>query len=343
MRRFTCLAIVVVLVVMMLPTVSQAQEDDTKSRLTETFVASDESFSFMYPEDWELSLDSDIPAFSVEIEAHDPGQDGTVVEGSNLFVSVTLMERDTDATLEDAANTDLADMIGLGGELTGPDYFLVNDKVAVQLDVSTIMFNITDILLELDEDTLVKIQLTGTSDQIANTLLLAYEILGSVRLSDDTAEQAPLHFALSEPESYESDTHGIGFEYPADWEVSEGDSYVLVTAPSGVSIGLSYYTYDPAPEDVEDIAAYEVQFTVDNTVEQIPTVEVGELLPFELNEQHYVRVAIIEPSEPLQLTAASVQFGDATVGNITFLGSPYLVGQEEATFLAIIGSLHLLD
>jgi hypothetical protein len=228
----------------------------------------------------------------------------------------------------------------LAEEINDPIEYRITGKSAAQVDTTSALFNFTYLALELAPDTYLVMSLAGTPDQIAAVIPIVLEVFNTARYKGDSTPIKGLVLETILPESYSSSALLVNFNYPANWTVEETETYVLVTAPSGYSIGLSQYEFyeDEVPAGVENLSEYEVVTTLEQILEQVPESSATEVITFELQGRSAAQAAL-QDSSGGYLGLLTVQFNDATVGRITIVGTPVQVAQMNQIVMGIAASL----
>lgn len=307
--------------------------------LTETFIDSSEQYQFNYPADWEPSFEADAPIFTIPVESESIPYEDVMVESDALNLMVFLNEGSTDLTPTDIALQEVETM-AMADEVSDPIAYRLTGRPAAQINSVNMIFSFSHIVLQIAPDTYLVAMLTGSIDQIVAATPIVLEVLNTARYQGDTTPLKPLVLESILPQNYSSDGLSIHFDYPADWVVEDTENYVLVTAPSGLSVGLSSYTFfeDEFPADTENLAAFEVETKIPLILEQLPDGTATEVTAFEL-EGRPAASATVQDNQGGNLGLLSVQLDEVTVGRITIIGSPYQIAQAHQVILGIAASL----
>jgi hypothetical protein len=335
MRR---IGIVSVLLLTLLPW-GWAFAQEASLDLSQTFVDSEERFQFQYPADWETIGEAGMPMFSIPIQSQGISDTGFSMDSSSMSVMVFLDEARTNTTATDIA-LEQVEIAAMADMLAAPLEYRITGRAAAQVDTANEIFNFTYIALELAPDTYLILMLNGSVDQIAATTPIVLEVLNTARYQDDATPLKRMVLEYLLPERYVSTNLGITFEHPSDWIAEDTDNYVLLTAPNGLSLGLSGYRFfeDKIPAGTENLAVFEVEEKLVQISEQIPNSVVSEVTSFELQGRSTAR-AVLQDESGGQLGLLTIQFDEESVGRMTIIGTPAQLAQANQTVLAIAASL----
>jgi hypothetical protein len=314
------------------PALVRAQDDDIPP-LTETFTVADYDLDFQHPADWEIMGDDAGPSilFSAPIGGTgEPNTSGIAVEGGATLVQWRFIA--SDASPAAAAQAAAEDFVGADTDLyniTEPLHLTINGHAAAQVDTTSLIMLQRFISMEIDEETAVVVEMLGLGDSVVRVAPITLAMLATVResgapLPDSSPVVTP---ALMQNHLREADQ--TSFSAPADWFIEETDNFTLLTAPNGVTVGISS---EPLP-DLDDIVLDTITLISDNLLRQLPGVELSDIEEFEVNNQRAARVTGMDNG--IYFGFWAIGLSSEVVGHISVIGPPEDVSELEAIIFAI--------
>lgn len=304
---------------------------------------SNDTFSFAYPDDWEITEQSETSVlFSAPIAATGAGQTGDFsiqTEGMGIFVIV----EETSLNALELAESEIEEIAGDGVFTAEPLIELViNDRDAAMVDANSMLLSWRIITMSLDEEYVVLVIMTGVDEQFNQATPIVLDILNSVRVAGDDTPIDPLIASITLEETHTRPDGNMAFDYPAGWEVTEEETYTLLIIPDNdVTIGLSSTAYpEDVPVDEAELSSIVAEF-IDVVTNQYPSFDViddGTVLT--LNEdQLAVSALLVDPEDGFAYGYIVFSFGENNLGRVTIIGSSTGMTSLLDTPLAIAASV----
>lgn len=317
------------------PTVVYAQTPDS----TQPFTADDGRFSLYYPADWEIrdsggeEIIFDAPIFGIGQEVQPPSEGMTVMftvhsRGKNSKTAEALAREEAEAFAEPPIAP------------SPPQNLLLNTYPLAIVDVLGGILVTRHIVMDLQERNYVRVYLAGTLEQFFTATPLVLDILNTVRLADDTAPITPYMLSLPDSTAHARPNAWIVFEHPSDWQPEEMDTHTLLTAPNGVTVGISGEPLSPEIPDSPSVPRNRVEEVIGLVQRDIPNITASGVVDFTVQGFPAARVYMTDDTE---LAFGYIVRGleDTVYANITVVGEPQAVLSIDPTVLAIVHSISL--
>ncbi len=317
------------------PTVIHAQTPDS----TLPFTADDGGFSLLYPADWKINRsEGETVLFTAPIFG--PGQ-GAQPPSEGIAVMFTIHTRGKNSkTAEELARAE-AESFAESGSLPSPSQnLLLNTSPLAIVDVLGDILDARYIAVDLQEGNYALVWLAGTVEQFFTATPLVLDILNTVRLAEDTTPITPYMLSLSDSTAHARPNAWIVFEHPADWQAEEMDTHTLLTAPNGVTVGISGEPLSPDIPDSPSVPRNRVEEVVGLVQRDIPNVIASEVIDFTVQGFPAARVYMTDNTE-LAFGYLVRGLEDTVYANITVVGEPQAVLSIDPTVLAIVHSISL--
>lgn len=299
---------------LLLPTIVLAQDSDTD--LSEVYETN--NFTISYPEDWsivdDLTGNSGV-AFSVPVAGAGGGLRGVIVQREDIRVWLTLSENDDRTALELVQDNADDFMDGLSDAEMGLSLeFLINDREVAFADVHS-LFPQRYMAMIVDKDTVLEAMIIGVPTQFITVMPTLMEVLNTFRLADDDSEIEELNVEYVLPETHRR-RGDWSFDYPAEWDMEDRDTFTLMTVPSiETTLGLGA-THQ---RDASDLEGYAGEF-LDNILDQAPDLEY-EVYEFETEDYVAIRTDFTDPESDFAYTSIVAYMEEDILITFTIIGT----------------------
>lgn len=345
------LVLVFLLIAVLLPQNTMAQSGDEE--LTNIYESDDGAFSFRYPDTWELSDEANFifegVRFSVDMPATSVTDDGFSIELEALGIVVNIGAVDDGEATPESLVTQSADTWTAGdgsavftvGELSR---YTLNGQAMAAIEVSSMLSTFRFVALDLGDGQFAQVTLTGVPEQFFMANPTVYAVLHSIGVDGapifaEVLDVAPL---IELSETYTLSDNTLTFNYPDGWAVNETESYALVDALDGYSLGISTDEFLPDEDPTEAVGEF-AAYARDSYLEEYDLTVHREVSRGFINGRPLAYFVMYE--EPTDTLFMMVVYGvtDERMVRITVLGSPRLVAAGNDNLHAIMRSMEAVE
>lgn len=313
------------LVLLFMPGLVSAQNPD----LTETYTADDSSFSLRYPAEWEITdTAGEMVTFSAPVSGVLPVVFTINTLGKNQKTAAELALSEADAVV--GASPDVI--------ITTPQELALGSLPLAVVDVIGEPFDSRYVAVDLGSGNYAMVWLMGGLEQFFQVLPTALEILNTVRLKGDTTPITPLALTIPNSLPYTRPNQQLAFHYPAKWQAQEMDTHTLLTAPNGVTVGISGEPLAANIPDSPSVPRDRVEEVISLIQQDLPNVVPSEVIEFTMNDFPAARVFLTDDTG-LGFGYIVRGLGQSVYANITIVGNAPDVLSLDPTVLTITQSI----
>jgi hypothetical protein len=214
-------------------------------------------------------------------------------------------------------------------EILEPQLLTIDGHPAAQVDATSTDYFGRYISMKYDDEIVVTVEQIGSQEQVQRATPIMLEMFTTLRPSGVPLPDSDVAVSPELTQSHTRQADQTSFSAPGNWLIEETESYTLLTAPNGVTVGISS---EPVGSEGNIVMAT-IAIITESLTRQVPNIELDPVEEFEVNSRPAARV--VGRDGELAFNFWVLNLGGEIVGHISVIGPPNAVREVEPTVFAI--------